>query len=52
MRLKDEIIFKLAQYRIKFSFGFHYGLNLRYQANVNTNAGNHLMDTFVIHHGG
>ena len=52
MRFSMEIIFKSAQYRVTFPPGFHYGFNVGYQTNVNTNAGNHLIDAFVKQHGG
>jgi len=51
MWLEVEIIFNLAQYRMAFSPGFRYGFILRYQANINTNAGTRLMATFVKQHG-
>ena len=47
MQFKMEIICKSAQYHVTFPPGFHYGFNVRYQMNINTNAGNHLMDAFV-----
>ena len=52
MWFKMEIIFESVQHRMMFPPGFHYGFNVRYQTNVNTNAGNHLMDAFVQQHGG
>ena len=52
MRFKMEIIVKSAQYCVTFPPGFHYGFDVSYQTNANTNAGNHLMDAFVKQHGG
>ena len=51
MRFKMKTISKSALYRVTFLSGFHYGLNVRYQTNVNTTAGNHLIDAFVKQHG-
>ena len=51
MRFEMEIILKSAQYHVAFPPGFHYGFNVRYQTNGNTNAANHFMDAFVKQHG-
>ena len=41
-----------GSYCLTYPPGFHYGFNVRYQADFNTDAGNHLVDTFVKHCGG
>ena len=52
MRFKIEIISKSAQYCMTFPPGFNYGFNVKYQTDLNKNAGNNLVDAFVKQHGG